>query len=98
MNDAIRALAEQKGAILVDVEARFRDASDHRIPGGSLLLEHVHPNADGYFLLAAAFYDALMETGLLGEASVSWSEEQARLDMPITQVDRILAAYDVAEL
>ena len=40
------------------------------ILGDELLLEHVHPNLRGYFLLADAYYDALEAAGLIG----NWGE------------------------
>ena len=36
----------------------------------NLLLEHVHPNLDGYFLLADAFFDALVAQRLPGTPEV----------------------------
>jgi len=98
INDRVRALAARYGARLVDVEQRFAAASPDGIVGHELLLEHVHPNADGYFLLADAFYDALAEDGLLGMRPDASTREAARRDMPLTELDRVLAGYDVMEL
>jgi len=98
MNDRIRSLAARYGATLVDVEAALREASPNGLLGESLFLEHVHPNAEGYFLLAGAYYDALRRDGRIGDWKDAPSEEAARRDMPITALDRLIAAYDIATL
>jgi lysophospholipase L1-like esterase len=98
LNARVVALAARYGAHLVDVESRFVESSVAGIPGQDLLLEHVHPNADGYFLLADAFYEALLRDGVLGDRPGAPSREAARRDMPLTALDRVLAGYDVREM
>jgi len=97
-DEKIRALARRHGATLVDVRRHFIAASPHGIVGSELMLEHVHPNADGYFLLAEAFYEALKQDGRIGDWSHAPRRDEARRDLPLTQIDRILAAYDMQEL
>lgn len=62
------------------------------------MLEHVHPNLDGYFLLADAYYDALLASGLAGPPAVEVDERIARGEMPVTEVDRWLGEYKVAKI
>ena len=91
---ASRALAAAHEARLVDVAARFARESTAGIPGDELLLEHVHPNAEGYFLLADAFRDALAADGRIG----AWppdDEARARSDLPITAIDRARVGWDM---
>jgi lysophospholipase L1-like esterase len=97
-DEIVRRLAAKHGATLVDVQARFAAASQHGIVGHELLLEHVHPNAHGYFLLADAFYDALRDAGAIGDWSRAPSRERAHRDMPITELDRVLGDWAVLEL
>jgi len=98
VNASIRALAAHYGATLVDVERAMLEASPNGLLGKSLFLEHVHPNAAGYFLLADAYYDAIRRDGRIGDWKDAPTKEEARRDMPITAIDRAIAAYDVAEL
>lgn len=98
INDSIRVLAARHGAVLVDVEQGFVSASPDGVVGGDWLLEHVHPNAEGYFLLADLYYEALRRDGLLGDLSSAPDRETARLDMPLTEFDRVLADNDVRDL
>jgi lysophospholipase L1-like esterase len=97
-DDVVRKLAERHGATLVDASARFAAASPQGIVGHELLLEHVHPNAEGYFLLADAFFDALRDELPLGDWSRAPSDAESHRDMPITPLDRALAALSVRVL
>ena len=78
---------------MVEVQRAFAAASEQGLVGERLLLEHVHPNLDGYFLLADAFYDALVARGLPGTPQAEVSEAEARAAMPVTEVDRYLGDY-----
>jgi tetratricopeptide (TPR) repeat protein len=97
-NDIVRRVAARERATVVDSQQRLADASPGGIVGASLMLEHVHPNLDGYFLLADAFFDALLESDLLGEPEVSVRGEVARTEMPVTEIDRWLGEYKVGRL
>lgn len=92
-NEVIRRAAASHGATVVDVQGAVVAASEHGLVGQQLLLEHVHPNLDGYFLLADAFYDALVAHGLPGPPQAEVSETDARAAMPVTEVDRHLGDY-----
>ena len=92
-NELVRRSAAAHGATVVDVRGAFATASDHGLVGERLLLEHVHPNLDGYFLLADAFYDAIVAQGLPGPPQAEVSEADARAAMPVTEVDRYLGDY-----
>lgn len=94
----IRERAAASDARVVEVARRFEAESPGGIVGESLMLEHVHPNALGYFVLADAFLEALRADGRLGDWTGAPSRERALADSPISAVDRRLAAYDVARL
>jgi hypothetical protein len=57
--------------------------------GHDLMLEHL----DGYFLLADAFYDALREQALIGPWETPVPREQARREIPVTEVDRLYGEW-----
>jgi len=97
-SDVVRRVAEANGASVVDVHAAFAGASEHGLIGERLLLEHVHPNLDGYFLLADAFHDALLGSGLLPAPAVPLTDEGARAGMPVSDVDRYLGDYKVLRI
>jgi hypothetical protein len=64
-NAVIRSVGHSPGAALVDVESLFVSRSPRRIIGNELLCDHLHPNPDGYFLMANGFFQAICELGIL---------------------------------
>jgi lysophospholipase L1-like esterase len=57
MNDFIRPMARQEGAVLVDVHAAFTKAGNLT----DLFADHVHPNDRGYEIIAGEFFKAITE-------------------------------------
>jgi tetratricopeptide (TPR) repeat protein len=95
-NDVIRQAAEGAGARVVDVQAALAAASSNGIIGTELMLEHVHPNVDGYFRLASAYFPAIVQWA--GPPAVAVDDAAARLEIPVTEVDRLNGEYRVAML
>ena len=62
MNEKIRGYASTFSNVrVVDVQSVFESSSRHGIIGRELILEHVHPNLEGYRLMSDAFYRSLKE-------------------------------------
>jgi tetratricopeptide (TPR) repeat protein len=95
MNAILHELATATGATLVDSQKALATASEDRIIGADLMLEHLHPNVRGYFLLADAFYAPLAAaTG----SSVRINRESAWLERPATELDALAGGYRIAVL
>lgn len=97
-NAVIATAAQASDATVVDVHAAFVEASEHELVGNELLLEHVHPNLDGYFLLADAYFDAMVARGIPGRPEVELSDGEARADLPVSEVDRLFGEYKVLRI
>lgn len=98
LQEILREVAAEQGAHLVEVRQGFLDRARDGIIGHDLMLEHLHPNLDGYFVLADAFYDALHEHEIIGPWETPIPEETARREMPVTEVDRLYGEYRVRRL
>jgi len=98
VNDILREVAAEQGAHVVEVRKVFESESPDGLVGRELLLEHVHPNLEGYFVMADAFYDALFEHGAVGSWRRPIPEDQARREMPVTAVDRLYGEHRIREL
>lgn len=59
MNDLIRPLARQEGAVLVDLHAAFVKTGDLT----ALFVDQVHPNDRGYGIIADEFFGAITRPG-----------------------------------
>jgi hypothetical protein len=68
-NDIIRNTGSELNVQVVPMQHYFEEASPNGIVGNELVLEHLHPNIDGYFLMANAFFDAMHETKLIDAAT-----------------------------
>lgn len=55
-----RVAAEFSGAV-VPMKSYFEKASSNGLVGDNLMTDHLHPNIEGYFLMADAFFDAMYD-------------------------------------
>ncbi len=69
LNDIIHDQALRYNFDLVDMEQAFRKTSASGIPGNDLFSDHLHPNPEGYHLMATAFQASIIDAGLLPQAS-----------------------------
>lgn len=98
VNDILREVAAAQGATVVEVQEAFVHAARNGIVGQDLMLEHLHPNLRGYFLMADAFYEGLRSEGLLGGWEGWISPGQAWEEIPVTEVDRLYGEYRIRYL
>jgi hypothetical protein len=75
MNRAVLDSARQTGTTLVDARAVFDAASDAGIPGGVLLVDHVHPSFAGHRLIAESLFIELVRQGIVRPTS-GWQERR----------------------
>jgi tetratricopeptide (TPR) repeat protein len=89
-NEIIARVAKTYDLPMVDMQTVFRRASAETIPGNTLFLEHLHPNYDGYRLMAQTLLNALKTVQILNPPKpIGW---EPALPAP-SAVDDIIAAY-----
>lgn len=71
INEAIYEIADKHMAPVVPMKKVFENASPNGIIGDELILEHLHPNIDGYFLMADAFFETIRSNKLIDE---NWND------------------------
>lgn len=98
VNTIIREEAARVGAIVVDTQKALAEAAEDGIIGSDLMLEHLHPNTDGYFVLADAFYHALQQADLIGAWRGYVPTGLARQEVLFTAVDSLYGAYRLRQL
>lgn len=100
-NQVIHAVAEKYNSPVVPMQTYFELASLHGLIGNNLMHEHLHPNIDGYFLMADAFYQAMQQHEFIDS---EWPAERIRpSDMyqkrwGFTSLDSTYAAMTIAHL
>ena len=98
INDIIRRLAKRSGVQLVDAEAALKREAPNNIIGNTLMMEHLHPTALGYFEIANSFYHHLNESQLLGQFEFEVGRELARQDIPLFAAEQYWGEAKIAGL
>ena len=93
INEILRQVAAEEGAHVVEVREALHRAALNGIIGHDLMLEHLHPNLSGYFVLADAFYEAFHHQAMIGRWETPIPREQARQEIPVTEVDRLYGEW-----
>jgi len=65
INQLIANLASAKKAKFVDMIEAFRKVSPQGLIGDNIMVDHLHPNPNGYYLMAKVFCDAIGASGFL---------------------------------
>lgn len=92
-NEIIHDVAAEFNTPVVPMKSYFENASPNGLIGNNLMLEHLHPNIDGYFLMADAFFDAMRQHSFIAadwEASRIRPTDDYRKNWGFTDLD---AAY-----
>ncbi|MFQ5568055.1 MAG: tetratricopeptide repeat protein [Rhodothermales bacterium] len=98
VNWIIREETARHGALLVETQEALAYASPEGLIGSNLILEHLHPNVEGYLHIADAFYEALRREHVIGEWTSPVPLESARREILLTQVDSLVGMLRVRQL
>lgn len=97
-NQVIMQTALQYDAYLVDVHSAMQQASVTGLIGNNLMLEHLHPNKRGYFVLAEAFAQSIANNWLTPSISLEASRQIAWQEVPLTEADELYAQFKINQL
>ena len=101
INAVIQELGRKYGDPVVPMKAVFESRSPHGLIGHTLILEHVHPNVDGYFLMADAFFSAMRQEHCIAD---TWDSllirpsEYYRTNWGFTLLDSLAARIIIGEI
>lgn len=101
INTITREIAAQNHAGFLSMEAVFEKNSPHGIIGDNLMIDHLHPNVDGYFLMADAFFNSLKEKGFIAP---KWNDSLVKPDsfyrniLGITPLENYFANITIGHL
>jgi tetratricopeptide (TPR) repeat protein len=100
INAVIQELALKYDNVrLVDTRAVFESHSPNGIIGDELMLEHVHPNLNGYALMSDAFYESMKKYKLIQiDSAQEMAFDVMKRQMPISRVDSLAALYRIGNL
>jgi tetratricopeptide (TPR) repeat protein len=95
-NNALKTICDDDKFLFVDMEQKFREHSPDSLIGYELIVEHLHPNAQGFFLMAQAYAAMMEQRGLLAPPAMwtrldSVAERRLWDDRPVTDLDELIA-------
>jgi len=96
-NLILRELAKKYSLPIVPTISYFEKESPNKIIGSSLILEHVHPNIKGYFLLAKAFYETIQNNRMISNEWPSNCIDQ-EWNHGLTELDSVYSALIIQQL
>jgi tetratricopeptide (TPR) repeat protein len=102
-NLEISLSASPPWVFVTDMERKFRANSKGGMIGGSLILEHLHPNLRGQFLMAKEFTRVMREAAVLVDTA-AWSRRDTVADdvlwedRSVTMLDEICAQRRILAL
>ncbi len=100
-NGVIYEFGKEMSTPVVPMRAAFEENSPKRLIGLNLMLEHLHPNVEGYFLMAKAFCQSMRENGFIAN---DWDDTRAKpegiywQETGVTALDREVAKFRVQVL
>lgn len=98
-NQILRNIARRSELInLVDAEQIIRNDTEDGIIGNQHMLEHLHPNARGYFLIAEAFLQTLQTHNILPLPDLTISIEQRWDWQALSNIEQASADFKIKRL
>jgi tetratricopeptide (TPR) repeat protein len=100
-NEIIRDRSVQTGVWYVPMVETMSAHAENGIIGAGLMLEHLHPNSKGYFLIGKTFFDALAGSGIPGfepDLSRLKTIDQYREAMYLSELDHRIVWHRVEAL
>ena len=95
-NEAIRRMDNNKDVFVLDMERVFQERSPDSLIGSTLMMEHLHPNSRGYFLMGEAFAGEMRRHQMLASEE-EWSVrdtiagEECWNERSVSLLDEIIA-------
>ena len=75
INEVIHRLGKKYDCPVVPMKRIFEQHSPNGLIGNNLMIEHLHPTIDGYFLMADAFFQEMKASHLISD---QWNNDRIR--------------------
>jgi tetratricopeptide (TPR) repeat protein/lysophospholipase L1-like esterase len=100
INRIINELVKEYNVYRVPMLSVFQDNSPNKLIGNNLMTEHLHPNIDGYFLMAEAFFAEIVKSGVIGVKNEenAYSFAYRKQNYGYTPLDSITAHHRIQTL
>ena len=100
-NDIINQLATEYKLPVVPMKAYFEKYSPHELIGNNLILEHLHPNSYGYYLMAIAFLNDIIKNKIIKDGrqvTIEPDYQNFMVSWGFTELDKVHADLTIKSL
>ncbi|TVQ05382.1 MAG: hypothetical protein EA359_03260 [Balneolaceae bacterium] len=100
-NEIIKQKTEKHGVFYVPLKEEMSAAAENGIIGSDLMLEHLHPNDDGYFIMGITFFQEIVKNSLNSmqpDMSRLKNPEEYKDAMYLTELDHRIVWHRVEAL
>ncbi len=99
-NSVIEKLGKKFKYPVVNIDSIFNSNSPQGIVGNNLIIDHLHPNIDGYKLLAKSYYEKMYEMNYLPGKQTIYISEFAQdsilnTNFPYTKLDSTIGNIEI---
>lgn len=103
INTAIRKTANEFNYSVVDIDSLFKFNSPNNIVGYNLTVDHLHPNIDGYRIIADSYFNEMQKINVLPkgrkiEMDAQKTDSVLIAGFPFTKLDSTLAEFSIIML
>ncbi|MCG3121227.1 MAG: hypothetical protein ALAOOOJD_04233 [bacterium] len=96
INQIIGVAAQRQQAQFVNMQAAFTQRSPHGLIGNNIMVDHLHPDPNGYYLMATTFYEAIRAANMLKNAEANF--RPAATPYFVTDLDWDIGLLKIFEL
>ncbi|MBK8944603.1 MAG: hypothetical protein IPM32_04945 [Ignavibacteriae bacterium] len=94
-NQIINSLANKFNVAVAKIDSLFIENSPHKIIGNNLMVDHLHPNVEGYLLIGKAFYETMEKHNYLPQnknSQIHFAKQDSatRANFVFTKLDSII--------
>lgn len=101
-NKIIESFIQGENVYLADVNAKVRNDSPDKLIGNQHMLEHLHPNVRGYFMLSEAFLMSMYKNSLIPKftraVETKLDVDKAWQEQPVSKSDSYYANFKIKGL
>ncbi len=101
INNIIHELGNKYKILVVPMKSYFEQHSQHGFIGDNLMIEHLHPNVDGYFLMADAFFNTMRQAKMIDyhwDTTIIHPSSYYRNNWGFTSIDSLVSDLTVKKL
>ena len=103
INDVIHELGKEFELPVVEIDSIFQAKSPFGIVGYNLTVDHLHPNIEGYSIIAKSYYEKMKELNLLPKKiptaiSLEVQDSLLNTNFPMTKIDSVLSQMRIIML